>query len=50
MIEIIKGTTSLYEDVKNLYLEEFEEARLEYNKEQENKGRMIERLLITLKR
>lgn len=39
LIEIIKGTTSLYEDVKNLYLEEFEEARLEYNKEQENKGR-----------
>ena len=39
LIEIIKGTTSLYEDVKNLYLEEYEEARLEYNKEQENKGR-----------
>lgn len=39
LIEIIKGTTSLYVDVKNLYLEEFEEARLEYNKEQENKGR-----------
>lgn len=39
LIEIIKGTTSLYEDVKNLYLEEFEEARFEYNKEQENKGR-----------
>ena len=39
LIEIIKGTTSLYEDVKSLYLEEFEEARLEYNKEQENKGR-----------
>lgn len=39
LIKIIKGTTSLYEDVKNLYLEEFEEARLEYNKEQENKGR-----------
>lgn len=39
LIEIIKGTISLYEDVKNLYLEEFEEARLEYNKEQENKGR-----------
>ena len=39
LIEIIKGTTSLYEDVKNLYLEEFEEERLEYNKEQENKGR-----------
>jgi hypothetical protein len=28
-----------YIDVKTLYLEEFEEARLEYNKEQENKGR-----------
>ena len=39
LIEIIKGTASLYEDVKNLYLEEFEEARIEYNKEQENKGR-----------
>lgn len=39
LIEIIKGTTSLYKDVKNLYLEEFEDARLEYNKEQENKGR-----------
>ena len=39
LIEIIKGTTSLYDDVKNLYLEEFEEARLEYNKEKENKGR-----------
>lgn len=39
LIEIIKGTTSLYEDIKNLYLEEFEEARLEYNKEQELKGR-----------
>ena len=39
LIEIIKGTVSLYDDVKNLYLEEFEEARLKYNKEQENKGR-----------
>ena len=39
LIEIIKGTTSLYEDVKNLYLEEFEEARIEYNKEQELKHR-----------
>ena len=39
LIEIIKGTASLYEDVKNLYLEEFEEARIKYNKEQENKGR-----------
>ena len=44
LIEIIKGTTSLYEDVKNLYLEEFEEARLEYNKEQENKGRNVRKI------
>ena len=39
LIEIIKGTTSLYDDVKNLYLEEFEEARIEYNKEQKLKHR-----------
>lgn len=39
LIEIIKGTTSLYNDVKKLYKDEFEEARIEYNKEQENKGR-----------
>lgn len=50
LIEIIKGTTSLYDDVKNLYLEEFEEARLEYNKGQESKGRNDIRLLTTLKR
>ena len=39
LIEIVRGTSSLFEDVRNLYLKEFEEARLEYNKEQENKGR-----------
>ena len=39
LIEIVRGTTSLYDDVKNLYKEEFGEARLEYNKEQEIKGR-----------
>lgn len=41
LIEIIKGTTSLYEDVKNLYLEEFEEARLEYNEKQKRNDRKI---------
>lgn len=50
LIEIIKGTTSLYEDVKNLYLEEFEEARLEYNKEQENKGRNDRKIIDYFKR
>jgi len=50
LIEIIKGTTSLYEDVKNLYLKEFEEARLEYNKEQENKGRNDRKIIDYFKR
>lgn len=50
LIEIIKGTTSLYEDVKNLYLEEFEEARLEYNKKQENKGRNDRKIIDYFKR
>ena len=27
LIEIVRGTTSLYNDIKNLYLNEFEEAR-----------------------
>ena len=33
-IQIIRGTTSLYEDVKNLYINEFEEARIKYNETQ----------------
>ena len=39
LIEIIRGSSSLYEDVKKLYDEEFKEAVEEYNKEQEIKGR-----------
>ena len=39
LIEIIRGSSSLYEDVKKLYEEEFKEAVEEYNKEQEIKGR-----------
>lgn len=39
LIEIIRGSSSLYEDVKKLYDEEFKEAVEEYNKEQELKGR-----------
>ena len=30
-IQIIRGTTSLYEDVKELYLKEFEAAKNKYN-------------------
>ena len=40
-IEIIRGTSSLYDDVKNLYKEEFEEARLEYNARQTRENRKI---------
>lgn len=39
LIEIIRGSSSLYEDVKKLYEEEFKEAVEEYNREQEIKGR-----------
>ena len=41
LIEIVRGTSSLFEDVRNLYLKEFEEARLEYNKLQYRPSRMI---------
>ena len=41
LIEIVRDTSSLFEDVRNLYLKEFEEARLEYNKLQSRPSRMI---------
>ena len=42
LIEIVKGTTSPYNDIKNLYLNEFEEARLEYNSKQKRNDRKID--------
>ncbi len=33
-IVIVKGTSSLYNDVKELYLKEFEESRIKYNENQ----------------
>ena len=42
LIEIIRGTSSPFEDVKKLYLNEFEEARLEYNFRQTRPSRMID--------
>ena len=42
LIEIVRGTTSLYNDIKNLYLNEFEEARLEYNSKQKRNDRKID--------
>lgn len=41
LIEIVRGTSSPFDDVRNLYLKEFEEARLEYNKLQSRPSRMI---------
>ncbi len=41
LIEIVRGTSSPFEDVRNLYLKEFEEVRLEYNKLQTRPSRMI---------
>lgn len=41
LIKVIKGTTSLYNDVINLYKTEFEEARLEYNSRQTRDDRKI---------
>lgn len=40
-IVIIKGTNSLYNDIKKLYVDEFEEARLEYNNKQIRDDRKI---------
>ena len=41
LIEIVKGTSSPLDDVKELYLSEFEDARLEYNSKQTRPSRMI---------
>ena len=42
LIEIVRGTISLYSDVQKLYKDEFEEARLEYNSKQTRDDRKID--------
>ena len=42
LIEIVRGTSFPLDDVKELYLSEFEEARLEYNSKQSRPSRMID--------
>ena len=42
LIEIVRGTSSPLDDVKELYLKEFEEVRLEYNSKQTRSSRMID--------
>ncbi len=41
LIEIVRGTSSPLNDVRELYLNEFEESRLEYNSKQSRPSRMI---------
>ena len=42
LIKTIKGTSSVVEDTKNLYLELFEDARIKYNEKQKRNDRKIE--------
>ena len=42
LIRIIYGTDNIVTDVKNLYLEEFEQARIEYNNKQTRNDRKID--------
>ena len=41
-IYVVYGTDNLYTDVQNLYIQEFEESRLEYNKKQTRANRKIQ--------
>ena len=41
LIYVIYGTDNLYKDVQNLYLQEFEEAKIEYNTRQTREDRKI---------
>lgn len=42
LVYTIKGTSSIVEDTKNLYLELFEDARIKYNEKQTRNDRKIE--------
>ncbi|MGN1310786.1 MAG: plasmid recombination protein [Clostridia bacterium] len=42
LIRVIRGTDDIVNDVKDLYLEEFEEARIEYNNKQTRNDRKID--------
>ena len=41
-LEILRGTNDLYEDVKKLYIKEFDNARIKYNEKQNRNDRKIE--------
>lgn len=42
LITTIYGTNDIVEDVKQVYLDEFEQARIEFNNKQTRKDRKIE--------
>lgn len=42
LIRVIRGTNDIVNDVKDLYLKEFEEARIEYNNKQTRNDRKID--------
>ncbi len=42
LIRTIYGTNDIVNDVKQIYLDEFEQARLEYNNKQTHEDRKIE--------
>ena len=42
LISVIYGTNNLVNDVKNLYLQEFENARIEYNNKKAREDRKIQ--------
>ena len=42
LIRVIRGTNDIVKDIKDLYLEEFEEARIEYNNKQTRNDRKID--------
>lgn len=45
LISVIYGTNNLVNDVQNLYLQEFENARIEYNNKQKREDRKIRNYL-----
>ena len=48
LIRVIYGTDNIVNDVKDLYLEEFEEARIEYNNKQTRNDRKIDNYFIKI--
>ena len=48
LIRVVRGTNDIVNDVKDLYLEEFEEARIEYNNKQTRNDRKIDNYFIKI--